>query len=229
MKLSSPQKEAKFVQRLNRFAALVDMGGETAKVHVANSGRLSELLQRGCRVHLVDRPSLTRQTAYDLCLVDVGHTLVSADARLPNPLTVEAISQGQMPQFLGFSSLKREVRYGESRLDLQLLYPDVTCYLECKSVTLVVGGAGLFPDAPTSRGRRHLETLMRARREGHRAAVIFVIQREDAESFKPNDAADPSFGQTLRRAAAEGVEVYAYRCRVRTDEICISERLPVHL
>ena len=119
--------------------------------------------------------------------------------------------------------------YGESRLDLLLSGGRGLCYVEAKSVTLVEDGVGLFPDAPTERGRRHVETLAQAVREGHRGAVVFVIQREDASSFAPNDTADPDFGRALRKALAQGIEAYAYRCTVTKEEVRLSSAVPVHL
>ena len=170
-----------------------------------------------------------RKTAYDLFLVALGDTVVSADARIPNSLVEEAFEEGAMEQFRDFTALKREQRYGDSRLDLVLSQGPHRCYVEVKSVTLVVDGFGLFPDAPTTRGRRHMETLIQARRERHRAAVIFVIQRSDAHGFKPNDEADPAFGETLRRAQQAGVEVYAYSCRVSRKTIKLAAPVPVYL
>ena len=96
-------------------------------------------------------------------------------------------------------------------------------------MTLVRGGVALFPDAPTLRGRRHVEELHRAVAEGERAAIIFVVQREDAETFTPNDEADPAFGGALRRAVEEGVEVYAYACRVSRAEVRLDQPLKVKL
>jgi sugar fermentation stimulation protein A len=103
------------------------------------------------------------------------------------------------------------------------------CYLETKSVTLVDGGVGLFPDAPTSRGVKHLGSLSQALAAGHRAVVVFVVQRCDARSFSPNDPADPEFGGALRRAASLGVEVLAFRCRVTEREIVLAQALEVRL
>ena len=98
-----------------------------------------------------------------------------------------------------------------------------------KSVTLVKGGVGLFPDAPTERGRKHLATLERAVRRGHRGAVAFVILRPDARAFNPNRTADPLFSEALISVKKRGVEVYAYRCDVSRTRIAISENVPVRL
>ena len=221
--------EARFIRRLNRFAALVDLDGKDIHIHVANSGRMRELLFEGRRVLLKPAVGDHRQTSFDLALVDLGHTLASADARLPNLLIYEALKEGRLPQFAGYDDILKEVTYGESRLDLALDGTEGRCYLEAKSVTLVTDGTGLFPDAPTSRGLKHMLSLSKATRQGHRAAAIFVVQRDDAQALTPNDDADPQFGVALRRAVEDGVEVYSYRCRVSTREIVLADELPVRL
>jgi len=190
---------------------------------------MRELLWEGNRVFLAPMTGDARKTAYDLALVKVNGVLVSADARLPIGLVAEAVEKGLLTPFQNFSVLRREVVFGESRLDLLLEGPQGLCYVEVKSVTLVENRTALFPDAPTSRGRKHIGSLLKARGDGYRAAVVFVVQREDADHFRPNDEADPEFGHALRDAARSGVEGYAYRCRVTREEIEITSPLEVLL
>lgn len=223
--------EARFLRRPNRFAALVRLSqdGEEAMVHVTDTGRMRELLQEGRRVYLSPADGKGRKTSYDLTLVDMDGTLVSVDATLPNRLAAEAVERGAIPEFAGFQLARREVTLGESRLDLLLKGPDRLCYIEAKSVTLVRDGTAFFPDAPTARGRKHLVSLARAVSDGHRAAAVFVVQRADAVSFRPNDDADPAFGQTLREIVGAGVEAYAYRCRITLEEAEIAGPVEVQL
>ncbi len=225
-----PLVEGRFIRRLNRFAALVDVDRKEHLAHVPNSGRMQELLVPGYRVLLAPAPaSASRKTAYDLALVDTGDALCSADARLPNKLLAEAIAEDRLPQFGGYPVVRPEQVFGESRLDFLLEGPDGSCYVETKSVTLVQNGVGLFPDAPTLRGVKHLHSLMAAREAGHEAAVIFVIQRADADAFAPHDIADPLLGTTLREAVAVGVKVWVYRCRVDEQSIVLADEVPVQL
>ena len=221
--------EGRFLRRLSRFSGLVDIDGSETLVHIANSGRMRELLVEGFRVLLKPAAGAHRKTAYDMALVDLGHTLCSSDARLPNLLLHEALVEGRLEEFQGYNDIARERTFEDSRLDLALNGPDGVCYIEAKSVTLVVDGVGLFPDAPTIRGAKHVGSLAKAVAQGHRAAVVFVVQREDAAALMPHDTADPVFGAALRRAVENGVEAYAYRCRVFQDEIVLSDRIPVIL
>lgn len=229
VRLPSPLVPATFVKRLNRFAALVEIDGRRVRAHVANSGRLRELFQPGRTVYLSSQKAAHRATQYDLVLVRLPASLVSADARLPNALVRDVFQRRLLPQFAGYDHVQPEVRYGHSRLDFALSGPSGQCLVEVKSVTLVVDRRALFPDAPTERGRKHLDELARAVRQGHRAAVIFIIQRGDVTSFAPNVAADPAFARALRRAAKAGVEVYAYRCRLTRRSITLACEAPVRL
>ena len=225
--------EGLFLERLNRFAALVEVAGEAVMCHVANSGRMRELLVPGYRVLLKPCTGEHRKTQFDLALVELGSglgsSLSSADARLPNALVAEALEMGCLPQFQEYPQVRREVTFGESRLDLLLEGRAGRCYIETKSVTLVVDGVGLFPDAPTIRGAKHMGSLAQAVAAGHRAAAIFVVQRDDVSAFATNDEADPAFGTAFREALAAGVEAFAYSCRVSERAICLSYPLPIQL
>jgi sugar fermentation stimulation protein A len=217
--------------RENRFRARVRLAGREVAAHVPNSGRLGELLVPGRQVLLADARAPHRVTDYDLSMVELPHTLVSVDARLPNYLVQEAFEDGALSQFAGLTWAQREVGYGESRLDF-LLEADGRadpCFVEVKSVTLVQEGIARFPDAVTERGRRHLGELRRACREGMRAAVVFVIQRGDARAFAPHDESDPLFGEVLREVVAAGVEVYAHTCRVTPSVIELRAQVPALL
>ena len=231
MELGLDLVEGRFLERLNRFAALVEVAGQEVLCHVANSGRMRELFVPGYRVLLKPRSGKHRKTKFDLALVDLGSDLgsglSSADARLPNALVAEALELGSLPQFQGYPQVRREVTFGESRLDLLLEGPKGRCYIETKSVTLVIDGVGLFPDAPTIRGAKHMGSLAQAVAAGHRAAAVFVVQRDDATAFATNDEADPVFGVAFREALAAGVEAFAYSCRVSERAINLSRCLPI--
>ncbi|HHY31472.1 MAG TPA: DNA/RNA nuclease SfsA [Firmicutes bacterium] len=257
------------MSRPNRFLATVrldthletgEVGGVVA-VHVADPGRLEELLVPGRLVYLASartkslggfeapapdpvapRPTAAgrhgprephgsrRKTSYDLALVDHEGLLVSVDSRVPNDLVFAGLQVGFFPDLALYSEVRRECAYGESRMDFRLSGSAAgDCLLEVKSVTLVRGGRALFPDAPTARGLRHVRELARAVAQGLRAIVVFVIQRDDAESLSPNDETDPAFGAGLREAVRSGVEVRAYTCRVALDRICLHREVPVLL
>ena len=158
MDLGGDLVEGVFLERVNRFLARVEVDGQEVGVHVANSGRMKELFVPGWRVLV--RPAIGehRKTKFDLVLVDMGSALASTDARMPNALVAEGVANGHLQQFADYPEIRREVTFGDSRLDLMLEGPGGRCYIEAKSVTLVEKGVGLFPDAPTVRGAKHLRT-----------------------------------------------------------------------
>ncbi len=220
--------EARFRERLNRFLVKVDLQGGSTLSHLPNPGRLKELLRPGARVYLQKETGERRRTRYDLVAVEFGSVLVSVDSRLPNRAILTLLREGRLKEFEGYSTVVPEAGVGGSRVDF-LLRDGQDCYLEVKSCTLVVRGTALFPDAPTDRGTRHLGELTRLVRSGLRAAILFVVQRPDATLFRPNDEADPKFGEALRRASAAGVEVHAHRCRFDGRNLIDFERIQTSL
>lgn len=216
---------AEFVRRENRFLATVKLDGCQVGAHIANSGRLTDLFQPGRKVWVSEADTLNRKTRYDLRLVEYQEEMVSVDARLPNPLFEEYLMSETSDFFGEIGNLRREVTYGESRLDFCLETSNGLCWVETKSVTLVEGGVERFPDAPTSRGSRHLLTLAEATQNGDSAAVVFVIQRPDAQKFSPHEQIDPEFAHTLQEVSKRGVQVRAYKCQVSFVKIFINTEI----
>ncbi|HUI39977.1 MAG TPA: DNA/RNA nuclease SfsA [Methanothrix sp.] len=224
MKLEGELVPAVFLERRSRFSVVVARNGKKFEAFLANSGRLKEILVPGRKLLLravYDRPE--RKTGFDLFGAILDGSLVTIDSRLPNALVKEAILGSSLPEFCGYRLVKDEPVFGRGRFDF-LLEP--SCFLEVKGCTLVRDGVALFPDAPTLRGRRHLDELARAKQEGHRACVIFVVQRDDTEVFRPNWDTDPAFAQALIRAmAGGGVEAFAYASRCLAGELNITQKL----
>lgn len=222
-----PTEAGRFVARLNRFVAKVEINGEEVEAHIATSGRLTELFVPGAAVLLERSNSPKRRTVFSLRAVWYHQTWVSIDAQLPNKLIKQALVTKALPPFAQCEFVRSEPVYSSGRFDFLLAEDGQAVYVEVKSVTLVEDGVALFPDAPTARGRRHLSHLADLQREGCRCAVIFIIQRGDADYFAPNQRTDLQFGQALRQAVAAGVEPYAYRCVVDNAGLTLAQRLPV--
>ena len=214
-----------FVARPNRFIAHVRLQGEELVCHVKNTGRCRELLRPGVRVWLEKGTNTNRKTAYDLVTVEKDGRLVNMDAQAPNRIFGEWANNLEP----GIIRVCPEVFFEDSRLDFLLETEQGKHYVEVKGVTLEENGHVLFPDAPTERGVRHLHTLIRAVEQGYRATVFFVVQMADVLDFYPNDKTHPEFGQALRKAAAAGVQVLAYTCRVTPEEVTIDCPIPVIL
>jgi sugar fermentation stimulation protein A len=227
MNLPRPLHEGIFLQRLNRFAAEVRIGRSVRRVHVANSGRLGELLVAGARVLVHPVASPARSTSHDLVLTHHAGVLVSVDSRAPAAVAAEAFLGPGVPPLPPADEVHTEVPLGRGRIDLCVRSGGEEWLVEVKGCTLVREGTAIFPDAPTARGRRHVEELTAVVSQGGRAMVLFVIQRADAERFAPNTETDPAFARALAEAAEAGVVVRAHACRVTTEEIVLGPGVPV--
>ena len=217
----------RFVSRPNRFIAHVELEGQDVVCHVKNTGRCRELLVPGVTVWLCKSDNPARKTAYDLIAVDKGGLLINMDSAAPNGVFGEFARAGKfLPDTQG---VKGEVRFGASRFDFCITAGGQTHYAEVKGVTLEEDGIVRFPDAPTERGVRHVRELMEAKAQGFGAHIVFVIQMERAEYFAPNVRTHPDFGAALQEAAAAGVQIHAYTCRVTPDSLEIADAVPVVL
>lgn len=220
--------EGVFVERINRFIAHVLIEKEVHEVHVANTGRMKELLFDGARVIVRRVQNPKRKTNFDLVMVYKDETLVLIDSKMPNLLLEKAFKEASLDEFDEYDYIKREINYGNSRFDIGLTNDKENVLVECKCATLVKeNNLATFPDAPTDRGRRHVYELIKAKEQGYRTAVFFVVQRDDAKIFTPNRDMDPEFADAVRQAHEAGVEFYAYTCTVSLNEIRMKEKIPV--
>lgn len=216
----------RFRERPNRFTVVFEADGRTDKAHLRDPGRLRELLLPEARLLL--RPAqnpANRKTNYDVIAVESEGIWVLINSGFHSDLAAELIESGVVPELLSYSVEKREYTFGKSRIDFLLtsdskikneeivkgsFKPPSRMLLEVKGCTLVERGHGKFPDAPTIRGKRHLEELIKAKKEGMESAVLFLIPREDAKVFSPNWEMDPEFSNTLAQAQQAKVEIIAY-------------------
>lgn len=219
--------KARFLARPNRFIARVLLEGEELTVHVKNTGRCRELLVPGAPVWLVRSDNPARKTAYDLVAVEKTGRLINMDSQAPNALFAEWARAGHFVP--GLTLLRPETTWGNSRFDFYWEAGARRGFTEVKGCTLEEDGWTYFPDAPTERGVKHLEELARARAEGFEAAVCFVIQMADVDGFSPNDRTHPAFGEALRRAADQGVEVLARQCAVSPGEVWMTGPVEIRL
>lgn len=223
-----------FLARPNRFIAHVDLGGEAVVCHVKNTGRCRELLVPGATVYLQDfgPHAAGRKTRYDLIAVKkerpAGPLLINMDAQAPNKVFAEWVRAGNFRPDLKL--LRPETVFGASRFDFYYeMAGNMRGFVEVKGVTLEENGLALFPDAPTERGVKHLEELVRARTQGYHAHVCFVVQMAGMAAFSPNDAAMPAFGAALRRAVGAGVDAFAVECAVTPETLEITGQVIVRI
>lgn len=221
-----------FINRPNRFIANVEINGKSELVHVKNTGRCKELLTEGCTVYLCASENPQRKTKYDLVAAEKarynqGFLLINLDSQIPNDAAEEFFKKGNL--FSQNAVIKREVKYGNSRFDFYIEDNGKKIYLEVKGVTQENDGIALFPDAPTERGVKHIEELIKCKKEGYEACILFIIQMKEIKLLRPNDITHKAFGDTLRKAEKEGVKILALDCNVTPDSITADKEIPVVL
>lgn len=234
MEFESPLLEGRLQKRYKRFLADVRLNdGTLVTAHCPNTGAMTGCMDSGSRVWLRHSDNPKRKLAYSWELLETatgaGVCIHSARA---NGLLEEALQTERVPELAGYSELRREVRYGveKSRTDFLLHYGETPCYVEVKSVTLLAeDGIGLFPDAVSERGTRHLRELIEVKRSGARAVLCFVVMHEGISQVQPADDIDPLYGETLRRAQQEGVEILAYGASIKPEALELTRALPVVL
>jgi sugar fermentation stimulation protein A len=209
--------------------AHVEIDGKEVKAHVPDPGRLKELLLPDAEVLVRHNPSPGRKTDWTLTLVKKDEVWVCINTTIPNAFVNRLLEGDHLPEFDRFEHIQPEAAYENSRFDFYLQNDESEYWLEVKSVSLVNNGIGLFPDAPTTRGTRHLDHLINIRRGGAEAGVLFMVQRSDATKFAPNWITDPDFSATLKKAHDLGVEITVYTSEVEKDGISLGERIDVDL
>ena len=218
--------QGKFLARPNRFIAHIEIDGKTEICHVKNTGRCKELLPPGATVWCERSQNPARKTAFDLICVEKGSRLINMDSQAPNAAAKEWLQKGGLGQI---ENLKPESTFGNSRFDFSFVKDGKPCFLEVKGVTLENDGVCAFPDAPTTRGAKHLQELTTLAKEGYGAYVLFVIQMEDVKYLHPNDITDPDFGKALREAAQASVQILAMDCKVTPDTMTLNKPIKIKL
>ncbi len=233
LRLQAPVR-SRLLRRYKRFLADVETDdGEKLTVHCPDPGSMRGCLREGAPVRCSLAANPRRKLTHTLEMIRVGRCWVGINTGRANDVVARTLAAGALPELSGYAGIEREVRAGaRSRIDFRLVsHPEDPrpAWLEVKSVTWVDGATGLFPDSVTERGRRHLEELMRLRRAGNRAVLLFLAQRADCAVVSPADGIDPAYGETLRAAARAGVEIFALGARVTARAIRVERRLPVLL
>lgn len=227
---------AHLVQRYKRFLADVILPtGETTTLHCPNTGSMKNCIQPMSQCWYSTSESTARKYPNTLEIVTTPDgDLAGINTSRSNALVADAICTGVIIELEGYDSIRTEVVYGneKSRIDFLLESASEKCFVEVKNVTLrEARGQGLFPDAVSERGTKHLRELMQMKREGHRAVLLYCVQHTGIEWVEPADAIDPLYGKTLREAIAAGVEVYAYGAEIKPElsRIVLNKKLVVKI
>ncbi|MFH1033485.1 MAG: DNA/RNA nuclease SfsA [Pseudomonadota bacterium] len=231
MEFPQPLLPGRLVRRFKRFLAEVDLAdGTRVLAHCPNSGSMLGCQETGAPVYLSHHPQPSRRTAHTWEMIQVGDTWVGINTGLPNRLVALAARMRALPCFSDALEVRQEVKVSaHSRLDLLVQRTRGPLYVEVKNVTLVEGDRALFPDAVTARGAKHLEELMALKAAGQEAAMVYLVQRGDAQSFAPATAIDPLYARLLAQALAAGVEAWVAQARVSPQGVGLWRLLPLEI
>lgn len=221
--------EGVFLERPNRFIARVLIDGKEEMVHVKNTGRCREILKKGTKIYLEKSKNPSRKTKYSLISAYKDNMLINIDSQVPNNVVYEAIKMNKVAELLNIDYLKKEVQYNNSRFDLYYEKGPIKGYIEVKGVTLEDNGTTMFPDAPTTRGTKHINELIETVKEGYKSYIFFLIQINNVKSFKPNQQTDPNFAEALQSAHKLGVNILCYDSQLTKNEIVIGNKVPIEL
>ncbi|HKI47783.1 MAG TPA: DNA/RNA nuclease SfsA [Desulfobacteria bacterium] len=223
--------EGTLIKRYKRFMADVKLRNHhVVTAHCPNSGSMKACCEPGRKVYLSRHNKPSRRLKYTWEMIDMGTSLVGVNTMVPNRLTEAAIVAGDVPALSGYEEVRTEVKYGQnSRIDILLEKGKNRCFVEVKNCTLVVKGLACFPDAVTSRGLKHLIELQNQVKQGDRSVMFYLIQRMDADRFEPADHVDPAYGEELRKAVLNGVEVLVYDVKMDLEGIRLNLPLPFQL
>ncbi|SDK53213.1 DNA/RNA nuclease SfsA [Natronincola ferrireducens] len=222
--------EGVFQRRLNRFIGEVLIDDKLEITHIPNTGRMKDFLTNGANIILRKVNEPHRKTQYDLLMVYKDNTLINIDSKLPNNLLHKAFLNKDIEGFQQYDDIRREVTFGNSKFDFYLSNKKESVLVEAKCVTLVKENhLASFPDAPTDRGTKHILELIEAKKQGFRTAVFFIIQRDDANKFTPNQEMDEAFYKAVLLAKKVDVEFYAYTCHVTPNSLRLKNQLEIIL
>ncbi|MCC6276788.1 MAG: DNA/RNA nuclease SfsA [Oligoflexia bacterium] len=233
MNLGTSIFEGVLINRYKRFLSDIKLdSGETITAHVANPGSMEGVKDPGSRVRLTKSSDAKRKLPFSLEMVRTTKgTWVGVNTSRTNKIVEEAFFNKVIPHWSRFENLKAEVKINaKTRLDFCLSdNQDRLHYVEVKNVSMAKPPLAIFPDSVTVRGQKHLQELMELQKQGHSTEILFVVQREDCDSFSPADDIDPEYGRLLRMAASQGVKISCWTCRIHLDSITLDAPIKIQL
>ena len=230
MIFNPPLIRGKLIRRYKRFLADVQLeNGDVVVAHCTNSGSMKTCIEEGAPVYLTPVNDPKRKTKFTWELIFINSGWIGINTSIPNKLAYEWIKDGIIEKLRGYTKVQREVKFGDSRFDVFAENQQEKCFVEVKNVTMKVVNYARFPDAVTTRGLKHLETLLKVKQSGIRAVMLYVIQRMDVDAFGPARDIDPDYAEALARVYKQGVEIIPVQVKVSPEKIEYWRELPFEL
>lgn len=230
MIFTKPLVHGLLIKRYKRFLADIKLDdGNIITAHCTNSGSMKSCLEDNAEVYLTPVNDPKRKTKFTWEMIKINDNWIGVNTGNPNKLAFDAVKNEQIEKLKGYTEVKREVTFDDSRFDVMAKNNTETCFIEVKNVTYKEGEYAKFPDAVTSRGKKHLETLIKAKDQGMRAVMLYVIQRVDVEIFTTAKSIDPEYAETLIKAYEKGVEIIPMQAKVSPKKIELVKEIPFEL
>ena len=227
MKFKERLLQGALVKRYKRFFADIKYKNKIITAHCPNTGSMMGLLDKGNKVWFSVSDNIDRKLKYTLEIIEVGKKKVGINTLLTNKIVSEALNKKKIKKLIKFNNIKPEIKFSDkTRFDFLLSNNKKKCFLEVKNVTLVrKNKIAEFPDAVTSRGKKHLNELMRAKKEGYESYLLYLIQRNDCESFKIAKDIDEDYNNVFVKALKAGVKILCYNCKLNNKEIKLHNQI----
>ena len=227
MKFKESLLQGTLVKRYKRFFADIKYKNKIITAHCPNSGSMMGLLNRGNKAwfSLSDNPK--RKLKYTLEMIEVKNKKVGINTLLTNKIVLEALKHKKINSLNKFNHIKTESKFSDgTRFDFLLSNDKEKCFLEVKNVTLLrENKIAEFPDAITSRGTKHLNELCNAKKKGYQSYILYLIQREDCDSFKIAEDIDEDYKIAFAKALKKGVKILCYDCKLNNEEIKLNKQI----
>ena len=227
MKFKERLLQGSLVKRYKRFFVDIKYKNKIITGHCPNSGSMMGLLNIGNKIWFSESDNLNRKLKYTLEIIEVEKKMVGINTLLTNKIVLEALNCKKINSLIKFNDIKTEVKFSNyTRFDFLLLNNKEKCFLEVKNVTLVRGKKmAEFPDAITSRGTKHLNELCNAKKKGYQSYILYLIQREDCDSFKIAKDIDKKYKIAFDKALKSGVKILCYDCKLNNEEIKLNNQI----
>ena len=231
MIIEGPLINATFISRPNRFIVMVKINNNLFKSHLADPGRLKELLIPNASLLVKKiKNRLDRKTKFSTIMVLHNGFYISLVSTLPNKFVKQAIVKKKLPILKDYKIISAEYTIGNHRIDFLLKnLKNEDFFLEVKSVTLSEKGIAKFPDAITTRGLKHVKLLTDMVKNGKNAGILFVCQRSDVNLFKPMWERDPKFSQALLTGFNSGLKVWCISTELSKEHMTFKKIIPFQL
>ena len=227
MKFNKKLLQGTLIKRYKRFFADIKYKNKIITAHCPNSGSMMGLLDKGNKVWFSISNNPKRKLKYTLEIIEVKNEKVGINTLLTNKIVFEALSNKKIDTLIKFKNIKPEAKFSDkTRFDFFLSNDKEKCFLEVKNVTLLrEKKIAEFPDAVTSRGTKHLNELCKAKKEGYQSYMLYLIQRDDCDSFRIAEDIDREYKIAFNEALKNGVKILCYDCKLNSEEIKLNKQI----